>query len=373
MERLHRRRFLRYFLLLPMGILSARQGLSRGFFGGRNVVHVTPDVAKERVRYLISSGRTVRFSEGVFNLGRIKVPSSCAIVGSGELRFSDENKSWEGIGTLILGSIDCSGSNNFSVSNLTIDCYDKKENALYGVTPDTGPAYINNVTTRANNHGQLWEANDDNPENKNSIGGIVVTDCTHYHGPNGFVTKQKNVRFTNCKVINIDVQAFVIVSDNINGPRVFSRATDSVVYNCSVHQDVNNGSQGIRVYSRDYSGEGLVLGVDGVSVFDFSAIGLGSNAIRVGDFNVGDKYKSVISKNIRMNLGKAIYSKNSEINVSYCDSVQLNIKNKMSRIESGVHVYNVSLLNKNHKVGEDMLFDVSNGRVIESKRLVRER
>ncbi|WVM88009.1 hypothetical protein UMZ34_16850 [Halopseudomonas pachastrellae] len=77
-------------------------------------------------------------------------------------------------------------------------------------------------------------------------GNIVVTDCIHYGGPNGFVSKMRDVTFTRCFAYDVTVQAFVSVSDNINGADVYSRSLRTKFIDCG-GDGVN---EGLRIYSR---------------------------------------------------------------------------------------------------------------------------
>ncbi|WP_196067747.1 hypothetical protein [Serratia sp. Res13-Sevr-LER1-36-b] len=372
MKPVNRRMFLRYLLLTSPFMFTSRIAWPSKEQKREKIAYITIDTPIEKIHEAIAVGGVIIFFRGTYKLGEVRVPSNCTIIGSGQLKYDELNEKWQGDGTLILGSLNCNNANNFAISNITIDSFTGKLNSLYSVTAKTGPGYINNVTTRANNHGQLWEANDDNPENNNAIGNILITECTHYHGPNGFVTKQKNVTFRNCKVINIDVQAFVVVSDNINGSSIFSRATNSKIENCSVTQTLNNGSQGIRVYSRNYAKNDTVLGVDNVSINDFTSEGLGSNAITIGDNKKSNNYEKVISKNINLVINKKISSKYSELKLSHCDEVLIKLPNKKvsMKIETHTGTSNVNIADSGMTIEGCSLYDVSRGTIDKLKTLV---
>lgn len=374
MSQVNRRFFLKCILLVPTVSFTERLACARGFQSLRSRVSTTyidVDTPIDKVRKIVALGGVIKFNVGVFNIGRITIPSNCSIIGSGQLVYNEAVGKWSGQGTLILGSINCNDASDFIIKDITIDSFDMKLNSLYSVTPKTGPGHISHVTTRANNHGQLWESNDDNPENSNSIGSILIEECIHYHGPNGFVTKQKNVTFKECKVINIEVQAFVIASDNINGPSRFSRAINSKILNCSVFQTIENGSQGVRIYSREYFLNREVLGVDNALVVGFSAKGLGANGIKIGDGNPNEKYKKIISDNISILLTDKIQSKYSEIKISDCDLVMIAIKNSNiePRIEFNKNFSRVYVQDSNVRIEECTLYKASNNLLVKLKKI----
>lgn len=213
------------------------------------------------------------------------VKSGVRVVGAGQPVYLKENDSWSA-GTLIRGSVTCSGAIGFTLQCLGIDAYSGGGNAISGLTPDTGYGLIDRVSTRANNHGQLWEANDDNRSNTNAIGHILVRDCKHYGGPNGFVTKHKAVTFLRCETFDVSIQGYVVVSDNINGSEKYSRATKTVIQDCWHNNDrtVNASNEGIRIYSRDYNKDNLtVLGAYDTRIINFNGTGCAGGIIRSGE------------------------------------------------------------------------------------------
>ncbi len=277
----------------------------------------------QRIRAIVSAGGVILFNKGTYRVGELKLPSNCVLSGSGQLAYM-EGEGWDEEGTLLVGGINCSNSTNVTVRDLTIDSFDSKGNALCGMTPRTGNILIERVTTRANNHGQLWEANDSNPQNNNAIGNIIAKDCVHYHGPNGFVTKHKNVSFINCKAIDVDVQAFVVASDNINLNGRYSRATGTKIVSGKVY--CKPGSSALRIYSRTYENNVNVLGVDGVKILDFYASGEKSKLFYIGDAagkNGSGKreYIPVVSQNIYIECNNQVEINKLKMRVAFCKNI----------------------------------------------------
>lgn len=308
---------------------------------------ITPSMTLNEIREIFSQGGHIFISNGVYNLGSIKIQSNCTIIGSGQLQFQENE--WHGIGSLIIGEIDCSDAVNFIIKDLTIDNYQSNGNALSGTTPRTGNCLISNITTRANNHGQLWEANDDNPENKNSIGNIIVKHCIHYHGPNGFVSKHRNVSFINCIAHDVDVQAFVIASDNINPNNKYSRAIDTKIISCHVENKIVNGTpiNGLRIYSRMYDDDVSVKGLSNVTINDFYASGNIANIIFIGDYIVKNqpsekKYSPIESNNIKiLNTMKITHRK---IKISHCKNITIVGCKKTIAIEKCFNIQNIEII-----------------------------
>ncbi|UIZ73217.1 hypothetical protein QCH01_16785 [Raoultella ornithinolytica] len=308
---------------------------------------ITPLMTLNKIREIFSQGGHIYISNGIYNLGRIKIQSNCTITGAGQLQF--QNNEWHGQGSLIIGEIDCSDAVNFIIKDLTIDNYRSNGNALSGTTPRTGNCLINNVTTRANNHGQLWEANDDNPENKNSIGNIIVRNCIHYHGPNGFVSKHKNVCFINCIAHDVNVQAFVIASDNINPNNKYSRAIGTKIISCRVENKNNTipPANGLRIYSRMYDDDFNVKGLADATINDFYASGNITNIIFIGDYILnnqagGKKYSSIESRNIKIMNTKKITHRN--IKISHCENLIIIGCNRTIEIEKCFNIQNIEII-----------------------------
>lgn len=308
---------------------------------------INPSMTLNEIREIFSKGGHIYISNGIYNIGRIKIQSNCTIIGSGQLQFQENE--WHGKGSLIIGEVDCSNAVNFIIKDLTIDNYQSNGNALSGTTPRTGNCLITNITTRANNHGQLWEANDDNPENKNSIGNIIVKNCIHYHGPNGFVSKHKNVSFINCVAHDVNVQAFVIASDNINLNNKYSRAIGTKIISCHVENKnfTVAPANGLRIYSRMYDDDVSVKGLSDAIINDFYASGNIKNIIFIGDYILkkqsGEKkYFPIESDNIKIINTMKIAHKN--IKISHCKNLTIIGFNKAIEIEKCFNIQNIEII-----------------------------
>lgn len=211
----------------------------------------------------------------------ITVPAGKTLIGSGRQNYNRIPGVWNGKGTLVKGLINQASIDGFCIGNLSVDNYSSGRNAISGTTATTGHGYIKNVATRANNHGMLFEANDSDAENSNAIGHIVAEDCLHYGGPNGFVSKHKNVSFIRCDAYDVTVQSHVVVSDNINGAGVFSRAQKTVLIDCNAYFC----NEGLRIYSRNYHGGiDTVFGAYDTFVQRYSGNSFAGRKIRIGDF-----------------------------------------------------------------------------------------
>lgn len=178
----------------------------------------------------------------------ITVPTGKTLLGSGAPVFNASTLKWSTNGTLVKGTISTTNSKFWSVGNISVDAYDLGNNGLQGLSDTTAFGFVKNVNTRANNHGQLWEQNSSSNSGSNG-GNIVVEDCKHYQGPNGFVSKMPSVSFIRCKTYDVAAQSFVVVSDNVNGQGIFSRASNTLFEDCEAN-GTNNIS--LHVYSRNY-------------------------------------------------------------------------------------------------------------------------
>lgn len=250
---------------------------------------IVPEVVYDAsASLLFTNAKHVRLGLGTYIINNLKVLSGCRLSGSGGQIFDTNTSTWSGSGTLLKSSISVSGANGFIISDLSVDTYSLGTNAISAVTPNTGNGIIERVNTRANNHGVLIEANDTNPSNTNSIGNFLVVDCNHYHGPNGFVTKHKNVTFLRCKAYYVTIQAFVVASDNINGNTTYSRATGTIIQDCWSINDstINSNNESVRVYSRDYNmSSATVLGTYDTRIINFNGIGSAGAVVRYGELN----------------------------------------------------------------------------------------
>jgi hypothetical protein len=152
----------------------------------------------------------------------ITLLSGQRLTGAGR-KIWDRVSAWTGVGTLVMGSVSFKSSKGATVTDLSIDAYAAGTNAIAGANNQTIGSRVARVATRAKNHGQLWEKNSPSDKYGDVINDIIVEDCVHYGGPNGFVSKMRGVTFRRCYAYDVTVQAFVAVSDNINGATIYSR------------------------------------------------------------------------------------------------------------------------------------------------------
>jgi len=227
----------------------------------------------------LNTYKRVRVPAGVVRVDNLTIPSGCSLVGAGATPLNRSTKAWAAGGTTVVGNVQLTGSAGCVVWDMNIDAFASGGNALAGVNAATRDHWIRRVHTRANNHGQLWEQNGTDPAGA-SGGNILVQDCKTYDGPNGFVTKMRGVTFDNCRAFDTTVQAFVVVSDNINGATTYSRATNTRLTNCG--GDGNH--QGVTVYSRDVFSTTNANGVSGTSdtFIDVTFTNIGNCSVHVG-------------------------------------------------------------------------------------------
>lgn len=177
----------------------------------------------------------------------LTVPAGCSLFGAGEKFWDSGSSSWVGTGTLIVGLIAFDNQRGCAAGLMSVDNYAAGGNAIRGVGPYTSHVYISRLNTRANDHGQLWEQLGTDPVGA-SGGNIHVADCIHTGGPNGFAVKMRNVTLERCTANEVTVQAFVAVSDNINGATTYSRASNVRFIDCGG----SGNKTTFRVYSRDH-------------------------------------------------------------------------------------------------------------------------
>jgi hypothetical protein len=234
-----------------------RQKIDGSFYqpNDLDLTGVTDETAK--VLGYLGTYKRVRLPAGQVKLD-IVVPSGCSLVGAGRTDMNRTSKVWGSGGTTVVGSVGVTGSQGCVVGAMNIDCFASGGNALAGVSSSTRDHYIYQVNTRANNHGQLWEQNAA-PANRGQGGNIFITDCKHYDGPNGFVSKMKDVTFQRCYGYDVTVQCHVAVSDNINGATTYSRSENTRFIDCG-----GDGCNiGLTVYSRDVFSASNANGVAG--------------------------------------------------------------------------------------------------------------
>ncbi|WP_443692703.1 hypothetical protein [Pseudomonas sp.] len=189
--------------------------------------------------------KKVKLPAGVIKASLV-VPSGCSLTGAGRTDLNRVTKVWASGGTTIIGEIGFTGSVGCTLTRCNVDAYAGGGNAVAGVNENTRDHMIIEVNTRANNHNQLWEQNGSDPGGSKG-GNILIQDCKAFDGPNGFVTKMKDVTMIRALAYDITVQGHVVVSDNINGPAIYSRAQRTRMIDCG-----GDGCNiGVSVYSRD--------------------------------------------------------------------------------------------------------------------------
>lgn len=237
----------------------------------------------------------------------IVIPSGCSLFGAGQQQFDRSALTWGGNGTLITGRIAATGSKQVAYGMMSIDSFALGINATQGTSDSTQYIYINKLTTRANNHGHLWEQNSVHADGRDG-GDIVIVDCLHYGGPNGFVSKMRDVTFLRCFAYDVTVQAFVSVSDNINGADVYSRSLRTKFIDCG-GDGVN---EGLRIYSRDHFSLTNANNVRPCKSTEWSGTitNVTGRIIRSGDFaaTASGDFTRVLNDDIRINGGDFFFA-----------------------------------------------------------------
>lgn len=274
--------------LVSVGDASVRQYvqpfLNAGFFQPSDLdLTGTTDQSAKILGYL-SLYKRVRLPVGRIKAAELIVPTGCTLVGAGSTLMNRSTKQWSSGGTTVIGTIGFTGSNSCVLGSMNVDAFATGNNAVFGVSDTTRDIYVKSVNTRAANHNHLWEQNGSDPAGKFG-GNILVEDCIAYDGPNGFVTKMNSVTFRRCLAYDTTVQAYVVVSDNINGPNIYSRATKTKIQQCG--GDGNH--QGVTVYSRDAFSENNANGVAGTqdTEIDVSFTGIGNCSVHTGFYAGG--------------------------------------------------------------------------------------
>lgn len=230
---------------------------------------------------LFAKYKTIKLPAGTI-LANINIPSGGCLLGSGMLKWDSVNAEWDGVGTLIKGTVDVSNKVGVSAGHFSIDVYDEGTNAFLAVGPSTLGVYLKRISTRANEHNYLFEQNGTLQSGANG-GNIVAEDCNAYGGPNGFAIKMRNVTLIRCDSSGSSVQAYVCASDNINGASVYSRAQDVTFINCT-----GSGNQAtLRCYTRDHFSLDNTYGVQpatGIKWRGGKLFGCTQHGAHIGDF-----------------------------------------------------------------------------------------
>lgn len=245
-----------------------------------------------KVLAYLAAHKRVRLPAGSVKLD-ITVPSDRSLFGAGELTWDAGSGQWLGAGTLILGNVRFNNRQRVTFGLASVDAFTGGGNAISGQGPNTSNVYLARVNTRANNHGHLWEQNGSDP--LGSIGGnIVLEDCNHFGGPNGFAVKMRNVALLRCNASGTTVQAFPIVSDNINGAGVYSRATNVRLIDCGG----SGNKTTLRVYTRDEFSTNNANGVQPASNIRWirgELSGCSEHGSHIGDFFQGTPTRTQIN------------------------------------------------------------------------------
>lgn len=248
----------------------------------------------QEIEQLLNAGFKVKLPAGI--IGKkgttLNVPSGSVLLGSGAPRYDDKVvDNWDYFGTVTQFEIDLSGAQSCALGNFSID---SSTDGIRGYGKSCGNHYIRNVNTKAVTHGHIYalfltaaeKLGSADPLN-NVVGNIIVEDCEHWGGANGFITKHDSVQFIKCKAYDCTTQAFACAADNINGAQVFHTARfnkfiDCIAVRCFISY---------KVYSRDeFSSDGSAgINTNGViPAYDTQFIGCMSYDTTVYPILIGD-------------------------------------------------------------------------------------
>lgn len=271
--------------LVSVGDAVLRQdiagNLEAGWYTPQNLVLDGITDQSAAVLDALNTWKRVRLPAGTIKLD-ITVPSGCSLIGAGEKFWNSGTSAWDGSGTLVKGKIAFDNQIGCAAGLMSVDNYAAGGNAVTGTGPNTDHIYIERMNTRANDHGMLFEQLGTDPVGA-SGGNIVVKDCIHYGGPNGFVAKARNVTFLRCFANECTVQGFVAVSDNINGATTYSRASNVRFIDCGG----SGNKTTLRVYSRDQFSDVNANGVQPASNIRWirgDLSGCTEHGAHIGDF-----------------------------------------------------------------------------------------
>lgn len=263
--------------------------------------------------------------------GVLTLPSNVEVYGDLP-DFDRVNHVWSG-GSVILGSINTGlAAKNVFVHDLGID------NAPGTLTVNGGNGFVCNqkgfwnirlvrLRTRANDHNILIEQNGTSANGGAAMGGgVLVDDCWGFGGPNGLAIKAYDVLAQNCRMSDTTVQAFVAVSDNINGAAVYSRAEKVRFKDCGGTSNYNM----FRVYSRDTRSLNNANGVQVAYFIRWEGGDLGDNGqigAHVGDFSTQTSGGPVgtqtllRNRNVRITGAKCNNNGQAGIQVTWVDTM----------------------------------------------------
>tara|TARA_R110002049_G_scaffold268547_1_gene445013 strand:- start:393 stop:2213 length:1821 start_codon:yes stop_codon:yes gene_type:complete len=246
------------------------------------------------IEELLNAGFNVKLPTGLIGeKGTIlNVPSGVSLIGSGAPRYDDTiANDWDDFGTVVQFAVYLTDSKSCSFSNFSID---SSGDGFLGYGKSCGNHYIKNVNTKAVTHGHIYalflsaseKEGSADPLN-NVVGNIIVEDCEHWGGANGFITKHDTVQFINCRAHDCTTQAFACAADNINGAQVFHTARFNKFIDCIAIRSFIS----FKVYSRDeFSADGLNgVNTNGViPAYDTQFINCMSYDATVYPFMIGD-------------------------------------------------------------------------------------
>lgn len=150
----------------------------------------------------------------------------------------------KGAGTAV---IDVGNKQNVTMRRFGVWATNVSGNAVQGIGSATQSIWCDGLVTFAANHNYLFEQSNSDP-NGGTGGGHLIESGEMHGGPNGVAIKCLNVVVRKMIAHDITSQAYVAVSDNINGNALYSRAQNVSFVDCAVGQRV---AYGAHVYSRD--------------------------------------------------------------------------------------------------------------------------
>lgn len=150
----------------------------------------------------------------------------------------------KGVGTAV---IDVGNKQNVTMRRFGVWAANVSGNAVQGIGSATQSIWCDGLVTFAANHNYLFEQSNSDP-NGATGGGHLIENGEMHGGPNGVAIKCLNVVVRKMIAHDITSQAYVAVSDNINGNALYSRAQNVSFVDCVVGQRV---AYGAHVYSRD--------------------------------------------------------------------------------------------------------------------------
>lgn len=225
------------------GVNAVRAGID-------NTGTATVDTALYNLLFLT---KNVYLPPGTYSFaGVFQPPSNCVLTGIQPAYTMDGlgGGTFSG-GTILKGSgsavIDVGNKQNVTLRRMGVWATNVSGNAVQGIGASTQSIWCDGLVTFAANHNYLFEQSNSDP-NGATGGGHLIENGEMHGGPNGVAIKCMNVVVRKMIAHDITSQAFVAVSDNINGNTQYSRAQNVSFVDCVVGQRV---AYGAHVYSRD--------------------------------------------------------------------------------------------------------------------------